>query len=66
MKEMKGIDEAAPKRSVLRITTLAAFLVAFGLSATHVTLPTIGEASQMNSVLLGWVATAYFPASAVL
>lgn len=51
---------------VLITTTLVTFLVPFMVSAVNIALPEIGKEFNMNAIVLGWVATSYFLASASL
>ncbi len=54
------------KRTVLIVATLSTFLVGFTGSSVNIALPPIGRELEMDAVLLGWVATSYFLASASL
>jgi len=57
----------SPNRQVaLLVTTIASFLTPFTVSAIAVALPSIGDEFKMNAIMLGWVATAFLIASAVL
>jgi EmrB/QacA subfamily drug resistance transporter len=47
------------------ITTVAAFLTPFDVSAVNIALPTISQDLSMNAIQLSWVSTAYLLASAV-
>lgn len=51
---------------VLVVTTLVTLIVPFMTSAVNIALPEIGREFDMNAVVLGWVATAYFLASSAL
>lgn len=53
------------KKSVLFITTTSSFLTPFMGSAINIALPQIGKQLNMNTIALGWVATAYLLAAAV-
>jgi EmrB/QacA subfamily drug resistance transporter len=64
-KNATSLDDAANKRSVLLITTSAAFLPPFGISAVNIALPAIGSHFVMDAILLGWVSMVYLLASAV-
>ena len=55
----------ADKRTALFITTMAAFLAPFGMSSVNIALPSIGRTFQMDAILLTWVNTVYFLATAV-
>jgi EmrB/QacA subfamily drug resistance transporter len=50
---------------VLLVATLASFLTPFMVSAIVIALPTIGREFALDTVLLGWVSTAYLLAAAV-
>lgn len=54
------------KRTVLVVAALSTFLVGFTGSSINIALPSIGRELEMDAVLLGWVATSYFLASAAL
>jgi len=53
------------KKSILFITTISSFLTPFMGSAINIALPAIGEDLNMNTIMLGWVATSYLLAAAV-
>jgi EmrB/QacA subfamily drug resistance transporter len=55
-----------PRRYVLLITSLASFLTPFMSSAVNIALPAIGTRFSAGAIGLGWVATAYTLAAAVL
>jgi MFS family permease len=59
--EVSGMD----RRSVLLVATISAFLTPFMGSAVNIALPSIGEAFEMDAVLLSWVATGYLLAAAM-
>lgn len=48
------------------ITILVSFMVPFMGSAVNIAVPKIGDQLHMNAVVLGWVGTSYFLASAAL
>lgn len=52
-------------RSILFVTTLSSFLTPFMGSAINIALPSIGKDLLMNTIALGWVATAYLLSAAV-
>jgi len=62
----KPIQETPGRWTVLLVTTLAGFLIPFMGSSINVALPAIGKDLSMHAVVLGWVATAYLLASAML
>ncbi len=53
------------KKSILFITTLSSFLTPFMGSAINIALPAIGRELNMNTIMLGWVATSYLLAASV-
>lgn len=53
------------KKSVLLVSTFAAFLTPFMSSSVNVALPTIAKEFGMNVILLSWVPTGYLLTSAV-
>jgi len=65
MKDVMNVDDTASKRFALFVTTLAAFLSPFAMSAVNIALPSIGEEFLMDAILLSWVSTAYLLASAM-
>jgi EmrB/QacA subfamily drug resistance transporter len=52
------------KRVVLLVATIASFLFPFLLSAVNIALPSIGKELSLDTVTLGWIATAYLLSSA--
>lgn len=54
------------KRTILTVAALSTFLVSCTGSSINIALPSIGRELEMDAVLLGWVATSYFLASAAL
>jgi len=50
----------------LVISTLASFLTPFMGSSTNIALPSIGREFSINAVVLGWIATSYILAAAML
>lgn len=58
--------ETPGRWAVLLVTTLAGFLIPFMGSSVNIALPTIGKELSMHAVALGWVATSYLLASAML
>ena len=53
------------RRTVLIVSTAAAFLTPFMAASLNIALPTIGREFNMNAVALGWVATTYLLAAAI-
>ena len=53
------------RRTVLFVSTAAAFLTPFMGSSLNIALPTIGREFSMTAVALGWVATSYLLAAAI-
>jgi EmrB/QacA subfamily drug resistance transporter len=53
------------KKVALVVVTLTSLLTPFVSSSINIALPAIGEAFQINAVLLSWVATSYLLAAAV-
>lgn len=53
------------KKSILFITTISSFLTPFMGSAINIALPAMGKELEMNTIMLGWVATSYLLAAAV-
>jgi EmrB/QacA subfamily drug resistance transporter len=60
-----NIDASGTKRFVLIVTTAAAFLSPFGISAVNIALPSIGREFLMDAILLSWVTTSYLLTSAM-
>jgi EmrB/QacA subfamily drug resistance transporter len=58
--------DAHARRGALIAATLASFLTPFMGSSVNIALPSIGREFAMSAVSLGWVATAYILAAAVL
>ncbi len=54
------------RRVVLLVATLASFVFPFMVSTVNIALPTLGKAFSLDSVTLGWIATAYILSSAAL
>ena len=53
------------KKSVLLISTFAAFLVPFLTSAVNLALPSIGKELHANAISLGWVISSFILTSAI-
>ncbi len=58
-------DQEVNKTVILLIATLAAFLTPFMGTSLIVALPTIANDLAVNAILLSWITTAYFLASAM-
>lgn len=58
--------DAAARRAALAAALLASFLTPFMGSSVNIALPPIGREFSLDAVTLGWVATAYILAAAVL
>ncbi len=54
------------KNAALLVAVLASFVTPFMGSSINIALPAIGEEFQMDAVMLGWVATSYLLAAALL
>jgi MFS family permease len=59
------IDDKSLKRSVLLVSTFAAFLTPFLSSAINLALPAIGQDLQANAISLGWIASSFILSSAM-
>jgi EmrB/QacA subfamily drug resistance transporter len=64
MDEHAGNDDG--RRVVLLVATLASFVFPFMVSAVNIALPSIGQHFSLDTVTLGWIATAYILSSAAL
>ncbi len=53
------------KKSVLLVTTFAAFLAPFLSSAVNLALPSIGKDLDANAITLGWVVSSYILSTAI-
>jgi EmrB/QacA subfamily drug resistance transporter len=58
-------DEKSLKRSVLLVSTFAAFLTPFLSSAINLALPSIGKDLQASAISLGWIASSFILSSAI-
>jgi len=65
MNEKTIHTEKAFKRSVLLVTTFAAFLTPFLGSAVNLALPSIGRDLHANAISLGWVISSFILSSAI-
>ena len=54
------------KGAVLLVTTMASFVFPFMASAVNIALPSLGKELSLDTVTLGWIATAYLLSSAAL
>lgn len=57
--------EKTLKKSVLLVTTFAAFLAPFLGSAVNLALPSIGKEFHANAISLGWVISSYILSTAI-
>lgn len=58
-------QEKSFKKSVLLVTTFAAFLAPFLSSAVNLALPAIGKDLDANAITLGWVVSSYILSTAI-
>jgi EmrB/QacA subfamily drug resistance transporter len=58
-------DEKSFKKSVLLVSTFAAFLTPFLTSAVNLALPSIGKELHANAISLGWVISSFILTSAI-
>jgi EmrB/QacA subfamily drug resistance transporter len=58
-------EEKSFKRSVLLVSTFAAFLTPFLTSAVNLALPSIGKELHANAISLGWVISSFILTSAI-
>jgi len=59
------IDEKSLKRSVLLVSTFAAFLTPFLSSAINLALPAIGKELHADAISMGWVVSSFILSSAI-
>ena len=59
------VADASTRRAALLIAVISAFMIPFVSSAVTISLPTIGEQFQSDTILLGWVRTAYLLTAAM-
>jgi len=59
------VNKSSAKNSTLIVAGISYFLIAFMGSSLNVALPSIGKEFSMDAILLSWVATSFFLASAV-
>jgi EmrB/QacA subfamily drug resistance transporter len=62
---MNHQDETSIKRTATVVAALGSFLSPFMTSSVNIAMPVIGQEFSMDTVLLGWVATAYLLAAAM-
>lgn len=65
MTTMKSENPAVSKRSVLIVTTFAAFLAPFLSSAVTLALPSMGKDLHTNAIGLGWIVSSYILSTAI-
>jgi MFS family permease len=58
-------DDKSSKRSVLLVSTFAAFLTPFLSSAVNLALPSIGKDLHANAISQGWVISSFILSSAI-
>jgi EmrB/QacA subfamily drug resistance transporter len=58
-------DDKSLKRSVMLVSTFAAFLTPFLSSAINLALPAIGKDLQTTAISLGWIASSFILSSAI-
>jgi EmrB/QacA subfamily drug resistance transporter len=58
-------EEKSFKRSVLLVTTFAAFLTPFLGSAVNLALPSIGKELHANAISMGWVISSFMLSAAI-
>jgi MFS family permease len=59
------VDDKSLKRSVLLVSTFAAFLTPFLSSAINLALPTIGKELHADAISMGWVVSSFILSSAI-
>jgi EmrB/QacA subfamily drug resistance transporter len=62
---LTGIKSDPEKASILLVAVISAFLTPFMGSAINLALPAIGKDFDADTILLGWIATAYLLSSAI-
>ena len=65
MTENNSYEEKTLKRSVLIVTSFAAFLTPFLASAINLALPSIGNEFHADAISLGWVISSFLLSSAI-
>ncbi len=66
MTTTRNTDAETSKGVVLLVAAMASFLTPFMASGVNVALPTISRELEVGAVALGWVATAYLLAAAIV
>ncbi len=66
LEEVRGLSNPSDRRYALIIMTLASFITPFMGSSVNIALPAIGRAFSLDAVTLGWIATSYLLASAIM
>ena len=61
----ESVTDKSFKKSVLVVTTFAAFLAPFLSSAVNLALPSIGKDLNANALSLGWVISSYILSTAI-
>lgn len=62
---MEDNKNSVSKSVALFVTTLSSFLTTFMASSINIALPVIGKEFAIDTVMLGWIATAYILTAAV-
>ena len=63
---MNSSASATRQKSTLLVTAVTAFMAPFMLSSINIALPDIQAEFGVNAVLLGWIATSYLLATAII
>ncbi len=63
---METMGGAATRRAALLVATLSSFLTPFMASAINVALPSVARELRLSTVAMGWVATIYLLATAIV
>ena len=59
------MNNNTPKKTILIVAALSAFLISFMGSSVNIALPVISSELQVDAVLVSWIPTAYLLATAV-
>lgn len=62
---MNHQDETSIKRTATIVAAMSSFLAPFMTSSVNIAMPAIGQEFSMDTVFLGWIATAYLLAAAM-
>jgi EmrB/QacA subfamily drug resistance transporter len=62
---MNHQDNVSIKRTATIVAAMSSFLAPFMTSSVNIAMPAIGREFSMDTVLLGWIATAYLLAAAM-